>query len=141
MTASEPRVGCGAAIVVGGRVLLVKRLREPEAGCWGLPGGKIDLFEPLRDATEREIFEELGIGIEAITLLCVVDHIDRAGGEHWLAPVFLVTTFTGEPVNAEPDKHGEIGWFEIDAPPRPLTRAAETALQALAGLGGAASGA
>ena len=85
----QPRLGCGAAIVQDGRLLLVRRLREPEAGCWGLPGGKVDWLEPVEQAVRREIEEELAIRLTSLTLLCVVDQIDPARGEHWLAPVYL----------------------------------------------------
>jgi ADP-ribose pyrophosphatase YjhB (NUDIX family) len=51
----HPRVGCGAAVMRDGKLLLVQRLTEPEAGCWGLPGGKVDPFEPLDQAVRREI--------------------------------------------------------------------------------------
>ncbi len=126
-----PRAGCGAAIVVDGKILLMKRLKAPEAGHWGLPGGKIDLYEKAADACEREIAEELGVTILARDLLCLVDHIDRAAGDHWIAPVYLAASYLGEPCNMEPDKCGAIGWFDLDAPPAPLTAAAAQALAAL----------
>jgi ADP-ribose pyrophosphatase YjhB (NUDIX family) len=60
----------------------------PEAGCRRLPGGKVDSFGPLAMAIAREIHEELGIIIKPSDLLCVVDQIDRAEGQHWIATVF-----------------------------------------------------
>lgn len=131
MTSLVPRVGCGAAILRDGRLLLVLRLRHPEAGCWGLPGGKVDSFEPVRAAVEREVAEELGVRIEAREALCVVDLIQPEAGEHWVSPVFLVRAFEGEPVNLEPEKHGGVGWFALDDLPRPLTEAARAAAEAL----------
>ncbi len=131
MTA-EPRVGCGAAIVVDGKILLMRRLTDPEAGAWGLAGGKIDFGETAAHAAEREILEELGVIIQARDLLCFVDQIDLEGGTHWVSPVYLATAFTGEPRIMEPAKCGGLGWFEISAPPAPLTCAAATALKALA---------
>lgn len=131
MAAAQPRLGCGAAIVIDGRILLLRRLTAPEAGCWGLPGGKVDLYETVAAATEREIGEELGIGIAADRLLCLVDQIDRAGGQHWVAPVFLVTSFTGVPTNMEPHKHDGVEWFPLDAVPATLTVPTIAALRAL----------
>jgi len=127
---SEPRLGCGAAIVAG-RILLLQRLTPPEAGCWGLPGGKIDLFEPAEAAMRREVTEELGIAPGAATLLCVVDQIDRAAGTHWFAPIYLVQEFTGTPRNVEPDKHDGPAWFALDALPPRLTTPTRAALAAL----------
>ncbi|MBB3911732.1 NUDIX hydrolase [Sphingomonas desiccabilis] len=127
---TEPRVGCGAAIIVDDRILLVRRKRPPEIGHWGLPGGKIDLFETAAAATEREVMEETGIAITADRLLCFVDHIDRAAGTHWTAPVFLVHAFTGSPVNREPEKHDEVAWFALDALPDQLTISTRIAVAA-----------
>ncbi|UCJ17697.1 NUDIX domain-containing protein [Pseudomonas sp. MM211] len=127
----QPRLGCGAAIVQDGRLLLVRRLREPEAGCWGLPGGKVDWLEPVEQAVRREIEEELAIRLTSLELLCVVDQIDAQRGEHWLAPVYLADAFEGEVRNVEPEKHGDIGWFAMDSLPEPLTVATRRALPAL----------
>ncbi|MGA3003903.1 MAG: NUDIX domain-containing protein [Acetobacteraceae bacterium] len=137
MVFTEPRLGCGAAIVIDGRILLVRRLSDPEAGCWGLPGGKVDLYETVAAAVEREINEELGIEIKAGKLLCLVDQIDKLKGEHWFAPVFLVTKFTGDARIVEPDKHGGLAWFPLDAVPDALTRSTIEALGVLRDAGAA----
>jgi 8-oxo-dGTP diphosphatase len=131
MIGSEPRVGCGAAIVVEDRILLLRRLTEPEAGCWGLAGGKIDLFETAEAAMRREVAEELGIVVGEAELLCFVDQIDPAAGTHWVAPVFLVRAFTGKPCNVEPAKHEGPEWFGLDALPERLTTPTRVAVAAL----------
>lgn len=128
---TQPRLGCGAAIVQGGRLLLVRRLRDPEAGCWGLPGGKVDWLEPVEQAVRREIEEELAIRLTSLELLCVVDQIDAQRGEHWLAPVYLADTFEGDVRNVEPEKHSDIGWFQLDQLSEPLTVATRRAVTAL----------
>lgn len=121
MSLDEPRLGAGVAILRGGRLLLIRRRREPEAGAWGLPGGKVDLFETAADAASREVLEETGLRIEASELLCVVDHIDRKAGHHWFAPVYVVEGTCGEPRIVEPEKHDGLEWFALDALPAPLT--------------------
>lgn len=134
MSGSEipsPRVGCGAAILRDGRLLLVQRRRPPEAGHWGLPGGKVDPFEPVADAVAREIAEELGLTITPKRLLCVVDQIDRERGEHWVSPVYLVEDAEGEPRVLEPEALAGCGWFDLDGLPEPLTLATRVALEHL----------
>ncbi|MBB2205510.1 NUDIX domain-containing protein [Gluconacetobacter takamatsuzukensis] len=128
----SPRVGCGAAILDDGRLLLVLRRREPEAGHWGLPGGKLDPYETVADAVIREIGEELGIVIGLTRLLCVVDQIDRARASHWVAPVFLAAIRDGIPAIREPDALADWGWFSLGALPAPLTEATRQAVAALA---------
>ncbi|MFN4037752.1 MAG: NUDIX hydrolase [Erythrobacter sp.] len=126
-----PRVGCGAAIISDDKLLLVKRRRNPEAGHWGLPGGKVDGFETLTDAVAREIDEELGLAITAERLLCLVDQIDRSLCSHWVAPVYLVTNFDGLPSIKEPEALSEWGWFALDGLPEPLTFATQQAVAML----------
>jgi 8-oxo-dGTP diphosphatase len=123
-------VGCGAAILRDGRLLLVKRRKAPEAGFWSLVGGKVDFLERAEDAVVRETFEEVGVRIEIGALLCLVEMIgiDR---QHWLSPVYRATIESGEPVNREPDKIAAIGWFALDDPPAPLAQAAREAIAIL----------
>ena len=134
--AGEPRVGCGAALVQDGQILLIQRRHAPEAGAWSLPGGKVDHFETVQAAVEREVFEELGIVIKAEDLLCVMNHIDRDAGIHWVAPVYLVTEHQGAPRVCEPDKHAALGWFELDALHSPLARSVVAAAEAMRTRGG-----
>jgi 8-oxo-dGTP diphosphatase len=43
--------------VDGGRVLLLKRKKEPEAGCWGIRGGALEFGEITEEAARRELRE------------------------------------------------------------------------------------
>lgn len=126
----QPRVGCGAAILDSdGRLLLVQRRRPPEAGCWGLPGGKLDFGETVEDAIRREILEELGITIALDRLLCVVDQI--APDSHWVAPVWTARIVAGEPAVQEPDVLGGWGWYGCVEMPQDLTLATVKVLDCL----------
>lgn len=127
---SRVGVGCGAAILRGGRLLLVRRRRPPEAGCWSLPGGKVDFLESAQDAAAREIAEEVGLATTIGPLLCLTQMIGT-DGEHWVSPVYRAQAAAGEPVNREPDKIAAIGWFALDEPPAPLAQAAREAIAAL----------
>ncbi len=35
------------SLMKGGRCLLLRRLTDPEAGCWSFPDGKVDFLECL----------------------------------------------------------------------------------------------
>jgi len=112
-----------------GRLLLVQRGRAPEQGHWGLPGGKVDWMEPVEHAVVREVFEETGLRIRLLGLLCLVDHFEPSLEQHWVAPVY-----EAEPVGPadlvlrEPDILAALGWYAIDELPRPLTLAAARAV-------------
>lgn len=126
----RPRVGCGAAILdAQGRILLVRRVKNPEADHWGVPGGKLDWGEAARTCAEREINEELGVQIAAGRVLAVTDMV--AHDYHWLAITYAVERFEGEPVIQEAHALHEWGWFALDALPAPLTAATRDAVAAL----------
>ncbi|MBC7670543.1 NUDIX domain-containing protein [Caulobacter sp. DWR2-3-1b2] len=126
----RPRIGCGAAILdTQSRLLLVKRRRQPEAGHWGQPGGKLDWGESARACAEREILEELGITVVAGPVLCVTDMI--AEDSHWVAVTYRADGCVGEPVIQEPAALEAWGWFALDDLPSPLTLATQDAVRQL----------
>lgn len=134
---TTPEAACGAAILdAAGRLLLIQRLREPEAGAWGLPGGKIDFGERAQDAARREIREELGVDIELTGLACIAETIDQGDQRHWVAPVYSARIISGEPKLMEPEKHGGWGWFEIDSLPDKLTSSVRAYLRISGSNGG-----
>ena len=124
-----PAVGCGAFILRNGRLLLIQRLRAPEAGCWGLPGGRVEPFEGLAEAVRREISEETGLEITLGPLLCIVEQSEPVAGQHWVSPVYQAYAPEGAEARLmEPHKHAALGWYALDALPSPLTRATEQAV-------------
>ncbi|WP_199770751.1 NUDIX hydrolase [Brevibacillus laterosporus] len=119
---NNPRVGVGAAIIDDNRrILLVLRKKAPEAGCWSLPGGKVDYMETIEDAVIREIKEELNIDIVIDSLLCVTNHIVQAESVHWIAPTFIAHISSGEVQNLEPHALEKVEWFPIDELPDNIT--------------------
>ncbi len=60
--------GTGAAIIQEGKILLV---RNREFGQWQIPGGLQETGESIPECLEREIREEIGLELRAITLISV----------------------------------------------------------------------
>lgn len=53
-----------------GRVLLIRRRRDPGRGLLGLPGGFVDPGETAERAARREAREEVGIGLRGLAYFC-----------------------------------------------------------------------
>ena len=97
---ARPVVGVGAVVVREGRVLLIRRGKEPLRGRWLVPGGTLEWGETLVAAVAREVLEETGVTVEPRELLAVIDHIDRAGGtagHHFVIVDYLCDWVAGEP--------------------------------------------
>lgn len=94
-----PLVGVGAVVVEGGRVLLVRRGSEPLKGEWSLPGGLVEVGEPLSVAVIREVREESGLIVEPVELIELLDRIHRDGERvryHYVIADYLCRVTGGE---------------------------------------------
>jgi 8-oxo-dGTP diphosphatase len=94
-----PLVGVGAVVEHEGRILLVQRATEPARGQWSLPGGLIELGEPLERAIVREVEEETGLIVEPVGLIELLDRIYREGERvryHYVIADFLCRVTGGE---------------------------------------------
>lgn len=87
MVERRPTVGVGAIVLDDdGRLLCVRRGREPAAGLWSLPGGRIEFGETAAEAVAREVLEETGMQVEVGEL---AGYIDVIGSErHYLVMDF-----------------------------------------------------
>lgn len=126
MKAGRDYIGVGVGAMVfnaAGEVFLSQRgpLAKNERGCWEFPGGSVEFGETLAAAVAREFLEEYGITIEVGELLAVDDHILPDEGQHWVSPTYLARLAAGEPAIREPGKCSAIGWFPLNALPRPLS--------------------
>ena len=114
---SVPRVGVGAVVLDGPRVLLVRRGKAPLAGKWSLPGGLVELGETTREAVRREIAEECGLAIRVGEVAGVLDRVVRdAEGRiryHWVLVDYVAFVESGTLCAAS--DADEAQWVEVDA--------------------------
>jgi ADP-ribose pyrophosphatase YjhB (NUDIX family) len=62
----RPYLAVSAAIVRDGKVLVVRRARNPAINLYTLPGGAVETGETLVDAVVREVREETQLTIEPV---------------------------------------------------------------------------
>lgn len=92
-------VGVGGVVIRDGRVLLIRRGKEPLRGRWLVPGGTVELGETLEEAVVREIREETGVEVMPGEVLTVFDRIDRQGSRilyHYVIVDYLCEYLGGE---------------------------------------------
>ena len=71
----RPFLGVGALIVDGPNILLCRRGKEPYLGYWSLPGGAVELGEPVVEALLREVREETGLEVSIVRLAEIYERI------------------------------------------------------------------
>ncbi|MDB5170504.1 MAG: mismatch repair protein MutT [Candidatus Saccharibacteria bacterium] len=96
------------------------------------PGGHVEDHESFAQAAQREVKEEIGISVtpEQLSFTCML-HENYIDADVRVAAVFEITQWQGEPYNAEPEKHDDMGWFALDELPENLVPTYITALQNL----------
>ncbi|MCA9291906.1 MAG: NUDIX domain-containing protein [Phycisphaerales bacterium] len=92
-----------------GRVLLLHRVKSPNAGMYSPVGGKLEmaLGEGIHDCAIREIAEETGIRLarEHVRLIGIVSERAYEGRGHWLLFLLESTRSIG---------HDELAWTAFD---------------------------
>lgn len=126
-----------AAVIVHdkkvGRVLLLQRGPKSKfaQGMWDLPVGKAKPGEPITETAVRELNEETGLVIDPASLrLAHVIHgawgVEAPNG--FLTVVFTADQWSGEPTNAEPSKHAQVAWVDVNAIPAEFVPTTASAL-------------
>ncbi len=109
----HPLPGVLAVVVRDGRVLLVRRGRQPNLGLWGLPGGLMEAGETIAEAALRELREETGVTAEAGPVLDVLDALTRDGEgrarHHYLLVAVMCRWLAGD--GEAGDDAAATGWF------------------------------
>lgn len=109
-------------------LLLIRRKGTTFAdGLYSMPGGKIEAGESALIAAQREAIEEIGITVDDLILVHV---IDREGPETgFYIFVFKPQVVHGEPINNEPHKCDDIRWFPLNQIPTNIIPAHRQAIE------------
>jgi 8-oxo-dGTP diphosphatase len=102
-----------AVLVRDGQVLLC--LRSPQrrwSPCmWDLPGGHVERGESDPVALARELCEELGVIVAPAAIAATLPEVRIIDHEVDMR-VFVVRDWSGEAINAAPDEHDAVDWFQ-----------------------------
>jgi ADP-ribose pyrophosphatase YjhB (NUDIX family) len=90
-----PRAAVDVIIKTDEGVVLTKRLIPPFKGLWHVPGGTILFMEPVDHAIKRIAREELGVEIEVVKLLGLLEYFNDEG-RHTVCNEFLVKVVSGQ---------------------------------------------
>jgi 8-oxo-dGTP diphosphatase len=92
------------------QVLLTKRNIPPFQGEWVMPGGKIDLGEPIVEALKREVREEVGLEVEVGRLIDVFEHVTPGADNYHFIIIYYLCTPLYCGVNHNRDEVSEARW-------------------------------
>jgi 8-oxo-dGTP diphosphatase len=110
----DPKVAAGVLVEVDGKVLLVRRVNEPQVGLWSFPAGFMDAHEDPAEAAARECLEETGLIVKVTGLLQLI-----AGREHERGADFVLV-YAAEVTGGElrpGDDADQAGFFDRSSLP------------------------
>jgi len=90
------KVTIDAVIIRDGKILLVKRNKNPFKNRWALPGGFVEYGEKVENAVIREVLEETGLKVEIKKLFGVYSDPNRDPRGHTVTIVYLMNVVGGK---------------------------------------------
>jgi len=99
------------------RYLYLLRNDPKNPGCWGLPGGKVEVGESLSNAIQRECQEEIGMWPEIVKLVPIEKF--TSADENFSYHTFFCLIDT-EFVPVLNNEHHGYAWIDSGVKPRPL---------------------
>ncbi len=129
----DPKLATIALVPLDGGVVMVRRGIDPGYGLWVVPGGFVDVGEPVEEAVVRETLEETHLQVRVVRLLDVYSYRDSPT----VVVAYLTEYLAGELAAGDESLEArvfgpeEIPWDRI---PFRSTRAALTEFLRLRGL-------
>jgi 8-oxo-dGTP diphosphatase len=99
------------------KVLLIKRRNWPFEGMWAIPGGFVEIDEPLEDAAARELYEETGVEGVHLEQFYTFGQPDRDPRTRVISVAYLALLDAGQLQLRAADDTADVGWFSVHDPP------------------------
>ncbi len=131
LTSLRQHVGHAPLLMVGVATLLVDEqnrlllLKRSDSGCWGPPGGAVELGEAIETAARREVHEETGLELGELSLFGVFSGPELFyrypnGDEVYNITIVFLARFEGGEVRLN-GEHTAWDWFTVAAIPDNLS--------------------
>lgn len=101
-------------LIENGKIVLIKRGKEPGKDMWALPGGRIGEDETAEECLKREAKEETGLDVEPIELIGLYSD-PRREPRKIIAAAYFCRMLGGE-LKAGDDADAA-GWFDLNSVP------------------------
>lgn len=112
----NPSLTVDGVVIKDGKIVLIRRGRDPGRGLYALPGGFVEYGESVENSVVREVWEETGLETEPLDLVGVYSDPSRDPRGHIVSLVFLLRAVGGE-LRAGDDAE-TVGVFDLaDLPP------------------------
>lgn len=105
-----PVLAVGGVVVRDGKLLMVRRAKEPGKGLWSIPGGRLERGEFIAAGVAREVKEETGLDVEVRELLGILE----VPGETHYVILDHVATYEGEDEPRPGDDVDDVRWVAFD---------------------------
>lgn len=112
----QPAAEAAVHPVTERRVVMLHREKEPFAGLWTAPGGKIELGETPAAAFVREMGEETGLIMRKFRLRLITSESGSEGYD-WITFVYRCDGWEGA-LNSGWDPEGRMEWVRLSDLPR-----------------------
>lgn len=112
----KPYLTTDGVLIEKGKVLLVRRGREPAKGAMALPGGIVEYGERLEDCVVREVREETGLDTRVVRLIGVFSDPGRDPRGHFVTALYELERTGGELMAG--DDAAETGFYPLDGLPQ-----------------------
>ncbi len=111
----NPTLTADGIVLVDGKLVLVRRGKDPGQGMYALPGGFVEHGERVEECAVREVLEETGLRTEVLDLVGLYSDPGRDPRGHLVSAAFLLRPVGGE-LAAGDDAQG-VELFQLDALP------------------------
>jgi 8-oxo-dGTP diphosphatase len=117
----RPKIGI-ATFIRNDKNEILLMLRNSKVGnnTWGLPGGKLEMYETLEECAAREVKEETNLVVSDLKYLGLTNDMMKDTNNHFITIFFETTVYSGKLKNTEPEKCHEQKWFSLDNLPKNL---------------------